>query len=292
MESGFLSQKGSGMGRGVKEKDLNDVSNKVVKDGVVPSITVASGSTQKQNVGQSSTGLTTSKSGPDVSFASLLKGESKPKGTPLMFDSYTFDMCTQSWGRSSYARALIEIRVDVELKDTIVVAMPKLTREGYIQEECPKNPGLGMAKNLKKPSQASRGVPVRMKVGSKPAKEYRPIAKKPTDNTSDIKKKGVEPIKEGATSSGSSLWNVETSSISSTPIVEKIRKLEQLIIDRKGTLVDDDCKPLKRVDYLGDHDNDDEVCSVDNDMARSMAANGRDLPDKFQDICDSLDIRV
>ncbi|GKG27764.1 putative reverse transcriptase domain-containing protein, partial [Tanacetum coccineum] len=30
-------------------------------------------------------------------------------GTLLMLDSYTFDICIQSWGRSSYARALIEI---------------------------------------------------------------------------------------------------------------------------------------------------------------------------------------
>ncbi|GJY35608.1 hypothetical protein Tco_0420986 [Tanacetum coccineum] len=78
--------------------------------------------------------------------------------------------------RSSYAKAMIELQVDVELKDTIVVAMPKLTGEGFytctnfveyewkppkcacckvfghIQEEFPKNSGLGVAKNLKKPS--------------------------------------------------------------------------------------------------------------------------------------------
>ncbi|GKB40387.1 zinc knuckle CX2CX4HX4C containing protein [Tanacetum coccineum] len=46
-------------------------------------------------------------------------------GTPLMLDSYMTAMCTDSWGRSSYARALIELRADLELKDTIVVAMPK-----------------------------------------------------------------------------------------------------------------------------------------------------------------------
>nr|GEW65557.1 hypothetical protein [Tanacetum cinerariifolium] len=32
---------------------------------------------------------------------------------------------------SSYARVMIELRVDVEVKDSIVVAMPKITREGY-----------------------------------------------------------------------------------------------------------------------------------------------------------------
>nr|GEW66991.1 hypothetical protein [Tanacetum cinerariifolium]GEW80839.1 hypothetical protein [Tanacetum cinerariifolium] len=46
--------------------------------------------------------------------------------TPLMLDLYTSDMCMHSWGRPSYARAMIELRADVELKDTIMVAMPKL----------------------------------------------------------------------------------------------------------------------------------------------------------------------
>ncbi|GKG20221.1 hypothetical protein Tco_0380022, partial [Tanacetum coccineum] len=45
MESGFLSLKGSGVGRGVKEKNASN--SKVVKDGVVPSVIVADGNTQK-----------------------------------------------------------------------------------------------------------------------------------------------------------------------------------------------------------------------------------------------------
>ncbi|GJT62536.1 putative reverse transcriptase domain-containing protein [Tanacetum coccineum] len=51
--------------------------------------------------------------------------------THLMLESYTFDMCIQSWGKASYARALIEVQADVELKDHIVVAMPKLIMEGF-----------------------------------------------------------------------------------------------------------------------------------------------------------------
>nr|GEU58591.1 hypothetical protein [Tanacetum cinerariifolium] len=170
-------------------------------------------------------------------------------------------------------------------------------------EECPKNPGLGVAKNLKKSSQASRGVLIGLKVGFKPSKEYRPISKKSIANTSGNKKKGVEPTKEvsnsnpfdvlnsvdndvelgtnretsnlasnEANSSGSSFWNVKTSSISTTPIVVKIRKLKKLIIDGKVTVVDDDGKPLKKVDYLGDHDSEDEVESVVNDMTCFMAS--------------------
>ncbi|GJV83046.1 hypothetical protein Tco_1522944, partial [Tanacetum coccineum] len=122
-------------------------------------------------------------------------------GTPVMLDSYTSDMCMQSWGRSSYARVMIELRADVELKDNIVVAMPKIIGEGhylcnvhveyewkpptcasckvfvYIHEECPKNIGAGEKKTSMKPSQTYRGIPVGPKMGFKPQKEYRPVPK-------------------------------------------------------------------------------------------------------------------
>nr|GEV73918.1 retrotransposon protein, putative, Ty3-gypsy subclass [Tanacetum cinerariifolium] len=51
--------------------------------------------------------------------------------TPRMLDSYTSDMCMQSWGRSIYARVMIELQADVDLKGNIVVAMPKIKREGH-----------------------------------------------------------------------------------------------------------------------------------------------------------------
>ncbi|GKG42430.1 hypothetical protein Tco_0476728, partial [Tanacetum coccineum] len=76
---------------------------------------------------------------------------------------------------------------------------------------------------------------------------------------------------KGANSSGSSLWNVGSSSTSTTPIVEKIDKLEKLIIDEKITLVDDE-KPLKKVDYSGDRNSEDEVESVDNEMVSFLAS--------------------
>ncbi|GKC86766.1 retrotransposon protein, putative, ty1-copia subclass [Tanacetum coccineum] len=173
-------------------------------------------------------------------------------GTSLMLDFYTSDMCLQSWGRSSYAKAMIELRADMELKDS----------GGY--EECLKNPGLGVAKNFKKPSQAPRGVSVGPRVGFKPTKEYRPVSKKPTANTIGTKKKGVEPTKE----------------------------LEKLIIEWKVTLVDDDGKPLKKVDYPGDHDSEDESSDFDEEPYDDNMYEGHDLPDKIQDIRDNLDIRV
>ncbi|GKB76884.1 hypothetical protein Tco_0943779 [Tanacetum coccineum] len=138
-------------------------------------------------------------------------------GTPLMLDSYTSDMCMQSLGRSSYARVMIELRADVELIDNIVMAMPKITREGHytcdvrveyklkplrcssckvfghIHEECPKNTCVGEKKTVKKPSQTSRGVLGGPKIGFKPKKEYRLVPKKPNASSSGNKKKGVDP---------------------------------------------------------------------------------------------------
>ncbi|GJW84277.1 putative reverse transcriptase domain-containing protein [Tanacetum coccineum] len=141
-------------------------------------------------------------------------------GTLQMLDSYTFDMCMQSWGRSSYARVMIELRADMELKDNIVMAMPKITREGHytcnvrveyewkpprcssckvfghIHEECPKNTSAGEKKTVKKPSQTSRGVLVGPKMGFKPHKEYRPVLKNSNASSSGNKKKGAEPTVE------------------------------------------------------------------------------------------------
>ncbi|GJU28404.1 constans-like protein [Tanacetum coccineum] len=54
-------------------------------------------------------------------------------GTPLTLDSYTSVMCTESWGRSGYARAMLELRADAELKDSLVVAVPKIEGSGGIQ---------------------------------------------------------------------------------------------------------------------------------------------------------------
>ncbi|GKG06037.1 hypothetical protein Tco_0326123, partial [Tanacetum coccineum] len=42
--------------------------------------------------------------------------------------------------------------------------------------------------------------------------------------------------------------------------------MERLIIEGTDTLVDDEGIPLTRIDYLGNHDSDDEVASVDNDI--------------------------
>ncbi|GJZ70825.1 putative reverse transcriptase domain-containing protein [Tanacetum coccineum] len=189
-------------------------------------------------------------------------------GTPLMLDSYTSDMCMQSWGRSSYARVMIELRADVELKDNIVVAMPKITREGHYT--C-----AGETKTMKKPSQTSRGVPVGPKVGFKPHKEYRPVPKNPNANSSGNKKKGVEPTIEVSKSNPFDVLNSVDNDVDSTgtaPIIDKIGKFEDLLTSGQAILMDEAGNPLKKVEFSGDYECKDEVASVDNDMARSLAS--------------------
>nr|GEU71402.1 hypothetical protein [Tanacetum cinerariifolium] len=49
-------------------------------------------------------------------------------GNPIMLDSYTVSTCLHSWSRMDYARALIDIRVDRELKEDMVIVIPKMVK--------------------------------------------------------------------------------------------------------------------------------------------------------------------
>lgn len=48
-----------------------------------------------------------------------------------MLDSYTSNMCMNSWGRPSFARAMIEVSSINALKEKVVVAIPKLNGNGF-----------------------------------------------------------------------------------------------------------------------------------------------------------------
>nr|GEV44060.1 hypothetical protein [Tanacetum cinerariifolium] len=121
---------------------------------------------------------------------------------------------------SSYARVTIELRADVELKDNIVAAMPRIKGEGYytcnvrveyewkpprcafckvfrhVHKECPKNIGAGAIKNLKKTSQTPKEIPVGLKMGFKPKQVFQLVSKKPTTNTVGKKKNNSESTNE------------------------------------------------------------------------------------------------
>nr|GEZ16622.1 hypothetical protein [Tanacetum cinerariifolium] len=200
-------------------------------------------------------------------------------------------------GRFSYARAMIEFSVRVELKDNIVATMPKIIGEGYytskiyveyewkpprcacckifrhVLKECPKNLGVSVTKNLKKTSQTPKGIPV------------------DNDVELDTNEGSTHLAIQEENYSESLFWNAESSSPNTTPIMKKINKMENLIIDGKAILVDNEGKPLSKVD----EDSEDEVASVDNDVANFLARNdgyGQEIPKMLQAFCDNLDIKV
>ncbi|GKA25302.1 hypothetical protein Tco_0711411 [Tanacetum coccineum] len=232
-----------------------------------------------------------------------------------------------SW--SSYARVMIKLRADMELKDNMVVAMPKITRVGHYT--C-----AGEKKTVKKPSQTSRGIPSTASSSGNKKKGAQPIIEVSNLNPFDVLNSVDNDVKfgtnrgttnlvnNGATSSGSSFMNVDNSSSGTTPIIKKIGKFEDLLTSGQAILVDKAGNPLKKVEFLGEYDSEDEVASVDNDMARSMAYErvgfgtqslleqwrdsygngdydddpydddmyqGQDLSHELQAICDNLDIR-
>ncbi|GJS06369.1 putative reverse transcriptase domain-containing protein [Tanacetum coccineum] len=183
-------------------------------------------------------------------------------GTPLTLDSYTSNMCMQSWDMSSYARAMIELRANVELKDTIIVSMPKLFGEGFymctirveyelkppscsscnvfghVLNECLKSIISDVEKNLKNPRQAARDA----------------IASKEVSNSNP--------------------FDVLNSVEKDNDLVERIDKIERQIIDGKLTLVDDDENPLPKVVSTENADSDSEVEDVVDDHVVFMESIG------------------
>ncbi|GKC17333.1 hypothetical protein Tco_1014115 [Tanacetum coccineum] len=110
----------------------------------------------------------------------------------------------------------------------------------------------------------------------------------------------LQPSKED-NPSGSSFWNVKTSSTITTPIVNKTGKLEKVIIDGKKFLVDDEGKLLKKPTERVGFDNNSlleqwrdtyENVDYDYDPYDDDMYEGHEISDKIQSICDSLDIKV
>ncbi|GJW67651.1 putative ribonuclease H-like domain-containing protein [Tanacetum coccineum] len=132
-------------------------------------------------------------------------------------------------GRSSYVRAMIELRVDVEFKDKIVVNMRRIAGEGHYT------------------------CNIHVEYEWKPPRT-------------------INLVNNEANSSGSSFMNVDNSSTSTTSIIDKIGKFEDLLSRGQAILVDNAGNPLGKIELPGDYDSEDEVASIDNDMARSLAS--------------------
>ncbi|GKA38066.1 hypothetical protein Tco_0724631, partial [Tanacetum coccineum] len=154
-------------------------------------------------------------------------------------------------------------------------------------EECPKNIGSDVAKNVKKPSKTSRGVLVGPKLGL--IKNIDLFLRSLLLALAVIRRKvwnllmrTTNLVNNGANSSGSSFMNVKNSSTSTTPIIDKIGKFKDLLMDGQAILVDEAGNPF---DSYGNGDYDEDP--YDDDMYE-----GQDLPQEIQAICNNLDIRV
>ncbi|GKB62829.1 hypothetical protein Tco_0919015 [Tanacetum coccineum] len=208
---------------------------------------------------------------------------------------------------------------------TIRVEYEWASPRGHVLDECSKKIDLDVLLNLKKPTQAIRGIPV----GSKPKSTfiYRPVQSikktdkapaKPKDNcgcmnsTSTQEPEQVEgsgkkdinmsvpsrscyktPISVVSSIHGSS--PVASDSHNSTPLAEKINKNEKLRLDGKLILVDDDGKPLNKVDSVAiDSDSESEVEVAYNEIAQFMASgcanDARLYEDEDYDIYDTYDL--
>ncbi|GKD09719.1 RNA-directed DNA polymerase, eukaryota, reverse transcriptase zinc-binding domain protein [Tanacetum coccineum] len=165
---------------------------------------------------------------------------------PMMLDWYTNSMCLESWGRSDYARILIEINTCNGFSSNLVMAVPNLDGTGYRKET------------------------IRVEY------EWKPLCCSNdtfsfSNSFEDLNFDNLA-IKEVDLGNKASTSGVQKEGQSSTPLVEKIKKFEQLMLEGKCVLVDDDGNPLEMVDYSSDHDREDKVAPLDNEMASFLAS--------------------
>ncbi|GJT49657.1 hypothetical protein Tco_0975814 [Tanacetum coccineum] len=152
----------------------------------------------------------------------------------------------------------------------------------HVLDECLKHIVSDVEKNLKNPRQAARGVQVGPNVAFKPIKQvYRHDSDRNNASSSGKKKQHAVAGKKSAGkgpnsdmfSSDHGFLNVASSSTSTTPIVERIDKIERQIIDGKFTLVDDNGQPLPKVVSTTNKHSDSEVENV---LVETMEDNKHD----------------
>ncbi|GKD75285.1 zinc knuckle CX2CX4HX4C containing protein, partial [Tanacetum coccineum] len=73
-------------------------------------------------------------------------------GKPVMLDSYTSSMCNDSWGRSSFARCLIEVNSEADLVDVITIGIPSLSEDDFTKETIRVDPPIVATSNVVTPN--------------------------------------------------------------------------------------------------------------------------------------------
>ncbi|GJZ21375.1 hypothetical protein Tco_0558414 [Tanacetum coccineum] len=202
---------------------------------------------------------------------------------------------------SSYVRAMIELRAEEELKDTIVDF-------GHVLNECPKKIVSNVVKNLNNPGQATRGVLVGPNVSFKSTLQiYRPVSNKNGASTSGKKKqaevsrqeKGLTiDLKEKRLKGNFFLWMMKgrryrmlfsTVNADSDSEVEEVFDKHTTFMASKGLKSGSDSgygtnslwKQRRKTKRVDDYD------PYDDDLYDSHG-----MSDNLQAICDEFDITV
>ncbi|GJW89627.1 trichome birefringence-like protein 3 [Tanacetum coccineum] len=58
-------------------------------------------------------------------------------GKPIMLDAFTSSMCSDPWGRMGFARAMIEVSAENELKKEVTMVVPNVDGEGHTKQIMP-----------------------------------------------------------------------------------------------------------------------------------------------------------
>ncbi|GJR51504.1 hypothetical protein Tco_1402025 [Tanacetum coccineum] len=175
-------------------------------------------------------------------------------GNPIMLDSYTSSMCIWSWGRMDYARALIDIRANREVKEDTVIAIPNVEDDGEVLQMVrveyewePPRCGVCMVKPKKpirqvvskKNSASSSGTKNNFEVSRKVMSSTNPF------NARNTIEEGNElGSYRGSSNSGKKvvqdMAGSASGSQSNTPLVAMINFLESQMIEGKLVLLDDE----------------------------------------------------
>nr|GEV63980.1 hypothetical protein [Tanacetum cinerariifolium] len=200
-------------------------------------------------------------------------------GTPLMLDSYTSDMCMESWGRSSYAKIMIDLRIDVELKDNIVVVVSNLVDKLLEVFMLVQIWGLHRLNNDSKKNGASAsgknkqvGMTRKDVSNSNPFDVLNSIKNDDDPGTNGRNSKFLRKgTNSDVISSAHETPSEVVGSLNTTLLPKKINNLERQMLDGKLLLVDDG-KPINKVDSLVNAGSDGEVDEVFNETSSFMAS--------------------
>ncbi|GKE49921.1 hypothetical protein Tco_1481179 [Tanacetum coccineum] len=140
------------------------------------------------------------------------------------------DVMLENGTWSSYSRAMIELRADVELKDTIVMAMPKLVGEGFYKFTIRVDYEWKPSRHVSNKNSASKSGNI--KQGELSRQEV--SNSNPFDALNLVEDGDNLGTNRGnSNSAGKGSLTVTLGSSSTTHIAEKIDKLERQILDEK-----------------------------------------------------------